>query len=161
MVGDFVWTEHDPPSGLMSHTIGLGAYTFDCHWVSLYAQGQTVVAEGRVNNCHDGRPGCGVTQAPYVIPYEVLLPKRSELTNVLVPVAASMSHIRLNAVRMEPTWMIMSHAAGSAAVLALRHGTAVQAVDVSVLQELLVSEQRQMIWPCCPPGPARAATSAA
>ena len=44
---------------------------------------------------------------------------KAQLRNVLVAVAASMSHIRFNAVRMEPTWMIMGHGAGSAAALAL------------------------------------------
>ena len=157
MVGDFVWTEHDPPTGLTAHSVGLGAYTFDCHWVTMYANDGEIAVEGRVNNGHNGSPAGGVTQAPYVIPYEALLPKRSELTNVLVPVAASMSHIRQNAVRMEPTWMIMAHAAGTAAAMALRHSIAVQAVDVAELQGLLTNEQRQMIWPCCPPKNARPA----
>ena len=32
MVGDFVWTEHDPPATVAERTVGLGAYSFDCHW---------------------------------------------------------------------------------------------------------------------------------
>jgi len=151
MLGDFVWTEHDPPAAIADRTVGLGAYTFDCHWVSLYADGATTKAEGRVNNGHDGKRSGGVGQAPFGIPYDALLPKRAQLTNVLVPVAASMSHLRQNAVRMEPTWMIMAHAAGSAAALAITHGVAVQDVNVEELQTLLVTKQRQMIRPCCPP----------
>ena len=72
--------------------------------VSLYADDAAIKAEGRVNNNHDGLPSGGVTQAPYGIPYDVLLPKRTQLTNVLVPVAASMSHVRQNAVRIRPVW---------------------------------------------------------
>merc|ERR1719272_1454360 len=149
MVGDFVWTEHDAPAAIAARTIGLGAYTFDCHWVSLYADAadSTIKAEGRVNNGHDGIPTHGVGQAPYVIPYDALLPKRAQLSNVLVPVAASMSHLRQNAVRMEPTWMIMAHSAGAAAGLALLHGVGVHDVNVTELQTLLVMKQGQMIKP--------------
>ena len=64
MVGDFVWTEHDPSPELADRSIGLGAYTFDCHWVSLYADDGGISAEGRVNNGHDGKPAGGVGQAP-------------------------------------------------------------------------------------------------
>ena len=53
-------------------------------------------------------------------------------------------------VRMEPTWMIMAHAAGSAAAMATATAVAVQDVNVQDLQALLV-KQRQMIHPCCPP----------
>ena len=80
------------------------------------------------------------------IPYDALLPKRSQLSNVIVPVASSMSHVRQNAVRMEPTWMIMGHAAGTAAAMALRSGSAVQEVSVLQLQQTLL-QQKQMIWP--------------
>jgi hypothetical protein len=64
-----------------------------------------VAAEGRVNNGHNESPSKSVTQTPYVVPYDTLLPKKSQLTNVLVPVACSSSHVRINAVRMEPTWV--------------------------------------------------------
>ena len=114
----------------------------------------SVAAEGRVNQDRDGKDSPGVMQAPFRIPYDALLPKRAELTNVLVPVAASMSHVRQNAVRMEPTWMIMAHAAGSAAAMILQNSSessssslAVQDLDVAALQRLLVEEQSQMIWP--------------
>ena len=80
------------------------------------------------------------------IPYDALLPKRSQLSNVIVPVASSMSHVRQNAVRMEPTWMIMGHAAGTAAAMALRSGSTVQEVSVLQLQQTLL-QQKQMLWP--------------
>ena len=160
LVGDWVWTEHVPSEEKQQRSIGLGAYSFDCHWVTLYDVPQngsvraSVAAEGRVNQDRDGKDSPGVMQAPFRIPYDALLPKRAELTNVLVPVAASMSHVRQNAVRMEPTWMIMAHAAGSAAAMVLQNSSessssslAVQDLDVAALQRLLVEEQSQMIWP--------------
>ena len=159
MVGDFVWTEHEPPAALLARTVGLGAYSFDCHWCSLYVVNATaaavdgtasatasVAAEGRVHNGHSGNPAKGVSQAPYKVPYGALLPKRAELTNVLVPVACSSSHIRINAVRMEPAWSVQGHAAGAAAALALKAGTSVQDVDVPALQALLRA-QKQMLEP--------------
>jgi hypothetical protein len=184
LVGDWVWTEHVPSGEMQQRSIGLGAYTFDCHWVTLYdvpasasasasasvsSKGKaSIAAEGRVNQGRDGKDKGGVTQAPYRIPYDALLPKRAELTNVLVPVAASMSHVRQNAVRMEPTWMIMGHAAGSAAAMVVAQNSkslslsrksskssksgdgsimAVQDVNVTALQQLLVEGQNPRIWP--------------
>lgn len=151
LIGDFVWTEHVPPEPLRQRTVGLGAYTFDCHWVSLYVARPTgqpayVAAEGRVNNGREGSHGLGVHQPPYVVPYDALLPKRSQLTNVLVPVACSATHIRINAVRMEPAWMIQGHAAGTAAALAAANQTKVQDINVSELQKALLV-QKQKIHP--------------
>lgn len=158
--GDFVWTEHDPPPLIGNHSVGLGAYSFDCHWVSLYVgeDNKTVEAEGRVNNGHNGEPNHGVGQDPFVIPYEVMLPKSSQLTNVLVPVAASSSHIRFNAIRMEPTWMIMGQSAGTAAAMSLpdmQHTSSiftpssppnVHNVNITQLQTILVAH-KQLIFP--------------
>jgi hypothetical protein len=134
----------------------------DCHWVTLYSANATtlddantgagyVAAEGRVNQNSAGKDVPGVIQPPFVIPYGALLPKKAELTNVLVPVAASVSHVRQNAIRMEPTWMIMCQAAGAAAGLALTtapRGEAVvmQDLDVMALQRVLI-EQQQRIQP--------------
>jgi hypothetical protein len=88
----------------------------------------------------------GVMQAPYRIPYDAFLPKKSQLTNVIVPVASSMSHVRQNAVRMEPTWRIMGHASGVAAAMAVRGSGVVQDVNVLQLQQTLLA-QKQMIHP--------------
>eukprot|EP00038_Savillea_parva_P018622 m.24571 g.24571 ORF g.24571 m.24571 type:complete len:727 (-) comp4171_c0_seq1:164-2344(-) len=149
LVGDFVWTEHDPPQDKADRTVGLGAYTFDCHWVSLYANksvpsGAVVQAEGRVNRGPDGSPQSGVLQPPFPVPYDVLLPQRSQLTNLLVPVACSSSHVRFNAIRMEPVWMVMGHSAGVAATMTVKHGGAVQDVNVTALQAMLMSQQQKL-----------------
>ena len=170
MVGDFVWTERDPPASMLSKRgVGLGAYTFDCHWCSLYVLNATttpktttggakdrttatIAAEGRVNQGENGVSardynGSHVLQTPpYKVPYDTLLPKRAELTNVLVPTACSSSHVRINAVRMEPAWAIQGHAAGCAAALAASTDISVQDVDVAALQKLLLT-QRQKLEP--------------
>jgi len=147
MVGDYVWTEN-PISHQMQQTrsVGLGSYSFDVHWVTLFLDTNatlpqpTIAMEGRVND--------NAGQDAFAIPYDALLPKRSQLTNVLVPVASSMSHVRQNAVRMEPTWMILGHAAGAAAALAAKQRLpSVQAVDVDELQRVLVEQKQMLTWP--------------
>ena len=153
LVGDYVWTEAVVSDEMQKRSVGLGAYSFDCHWVTLYVEHNVthgekpfIAAEGRVNENRQEQDVGGVIQAPYRIPYDALLPKKSQLTNVLVPVAASMSHVRQNAVRMEPTWMVIGHASGVAAAMAAASGAAVQDVNVLQLQQTLLA-QKQMIRP--------------
>merc|ERR1711998_653705 len=85
-----------------------------------------------------------VTMPPYEMPYDILLPQRSELSNVLAAVAISASHVRFNAIRMEPTWMIMGQAAGSAAVIAMNNDIAVQDVQVPELQTVLLENKQKL-----------------
>jgi hypothetical protein len=85
-----------------------------------------------------------VTITPYEIPYRVMLPRRAEATNLLVPGAFSASHVAFSTLRMEPQWMIIGHAAGVAAAQAVRRGVAVQDVDVGALRARL-REQRAVL----------------
>ena len=74
---------------------------------------------------------------PYPIPYRVLVPRYADCVNLLVPVCVSASHVAFSSIRMEVQYQMMGHAAGVAAVLALRDGRAVQSVDVALLQQRL------------------------
>jgi hypothetical protein len=88
---------------------------------------------------------------PYQIPYGVLVPK--EVTNLLVPVAASSSHVGFCALRLEPIWMSLGQAAGHAAALANKDNVPVQRVNVAKLQELLVADRSALIYTSdVPPG---------
>jgi len=150
LVGDWVWTEHALDANKSSRSVGLGSYNFDCHFVSRLVDPTTslVVKEGRVKVKQEQPALSGVLMdQAFVMPYDAMLPQESEVKNLLVPVALSASHVRYNAVRMEPTWMILGHAAGVAAVLAVTDTSCiVNAVNVTHLQGVLV-QQKQMLWP--------------
>jgi FAD dependent oxidoreductase len=76
----------------------------------------------------------------------VLLPKRAEATNLLVPVCFSASHVAYSTLRMEPQYMILGHATGVAARMALRAGVAVQDVDTAALSARLKEKRAVFEW---------------
>jgi hypothetical protein len=92
--------------------------------------------QGFVEN--EGDMQVGVT--PYQIPYRMMLPRRAESVNLLVPVCFSASHVAYSSLRMEPQYMIIGHAAGVAAHLAIRGKVPVQGIPVAELQRILKSE---------------------
>ncbi|SFI17637.1 FAD-dependent oxidoreductase [Planctomicrobium piriforme] len=69
---------------------------------------------------------------PYQIPYGVLISR--DVSNLLVPVAVSSSHVGFCALRLEPVWMSLGQAAGHAASQAISKNLSVQQVDVPQLQ---------------------------
>jgi hypothetical protein len=76
--------------------------------------------DGARCGCRHFPPGATPPPLRYphqALPYSMMVPRRGEVNNLLVPVAVSASHIAYNAVRMEPTWM---HALLFAACVNLR-----------------------------------------
>jgi hypothetical protein len=125
MVGEFVMTQKDLQTDLTKpDPIGMGSYNSDSHNVE-----RIVTAEGFVRNEGDMQVGV----KPYQIPYRIIVPKRTEAPNLLVPVAFSASHVAYSSVRMEPQYMILGQAAGVAAKMAVEGHRAVQDIDTALL----------------------------
>ncbi len=132
LVGEYVMTQRDIQTDLTKpDPIGMGSYNSDSHNVE-----RIVNAQGFVRNEGDMQ----VPVEPYQIPYRVMLPKRAEAENLLVPVCFSASHVAYSTLRMEPQYMIIGQAAGVAAAMAIRAGSAVQAIDTAALTRTLVDQ---------------------
>jgi hypothetical protein len=138
MVGGFVVTQKDLQTDLKKpDVIGMGSYNSDSHNIQRLA-----TADGAVENEGDMQ----VAVTPYQIPYRVMLPRREQATNLLVPVCFSASHVAYSSLRMEPQYMILGHAAGVAASLALKSQKPVQEISVAALQEKLKSQGAVFDW---------------
>ena len=136
MVSDFVMTQKDLQTELTKpDPIGMGSYNSDSHNVQRF-----VNAEGNAENEGDVE----VPVKPYQIPYRVIVPKRGEAVNLLVPVCFSASHIAYSSLRMEPQYMIIGQAAGVAAGLALKESKDVQDIDTARLTARLKEEDAVM-----------------
>jgi hypothetical protein len=121
MIGDYVMTQKDLQTDRRKpDAIGMGSYQMDSHNTYRY-----VTADGSVANEGDMQ----VSVEPYQIPYRVLLPKRTEAANLLVPVCISASHVAYSSLRMEPQYMIMGQASGVAASIAIKEHKDVQEID--------------------------------
>ena len=75
---------------------------------------------------------------PYQIPYRIMVPELVD--GLLVPVAASTTHVAFSTIRMEPTWMALGQAAGVAAHLAIEGQKQPREIDVDRLQQLLIEK---------------------
>ena len=138
MVGDYVVTQKDIQTELTKpDVIGMGSYNSDSHNVQRYVQ-----PDGTAQN--EGNMEVGVK--PYQIPYRVLLPKRAQAVNLLVPVCFSASHVSYSTLRMEPQYMIIGQAAGVAAKMAIESRKAVQEIDTAALTERLRALGAVFTW---------------
>jgi hypothetical protein len=136
MIGEYVLTEHDLLGARPQHdVVAMGSYHLDIRevqrtwrWVPEHPRPTAMVfTEGYVS----------VPVPPYPIPYRALVPRYADCVNLLVPVCVSASHVAFSSIRMEVQYQMMGHAAGLAAVLALRDARPVQSVDVPRLQRRL------------------------
>lgn len=146
MIGSYVMIEQNCRGTRKAEdSVGLAAYTMDSHNIQRY-----VTKEGYVRNEGDVQVG---GFPPYPISYRSLAPKRSECTNLLVPVCLSASHISYGSIRMEPVFMVLGQSAATAAVLALERKIDVQSVDYPALRQRLLADKQVLDWT----GPSRAA----
>lgn len=75
---------------------------------------------------------------PYTVPYGVIVPKT--IDNLLTPVPVSGTHIGFSTLRMEPCWMALGQAAGTAAAISIRDKVTPRRVSIDRLQEQLLKD---------------------
>lgn len=136
LVGVATLTEHDVTgreSGVRRQpdSIAVGEFPIDSFPVRTRQPGDEVVLEGYLGMLDH------ITR-PYEIPYRIMIPEA--LDGLIVPVAASTTHVAFSSIRMEPTWMALGQAAGTAASLAIRDDVAVRHVPIETLQRLLEAD---------------------
>ena len=129
MTGEYIMTEANCTGRLsVEDGIGMAAYTMDSH------NCQRIVVNGMVKNEGDVQIG---GFPPYPVSYRSIVPKKSECTNLLVPVCLSASHIAYGSIRMEPVFMVLGQSAAFAAVMAIQGQIPVQDLAVKQLQREL------------------------
>ncbi|RLT09358.1 MAG: FAD-dependent oxidoreductase [Planctomycetota bacterium] len=144
MISDYVMTQHNCQGRVVAEdSVGLAAYTMDSHNTQRYAK------DGRVWNEGDVQVG---GFSPYAISYRSLVPKKSQCSNLLVPVCLAATHISYGSIRMEPVFMVLGQSAATAAVMAIDANSAVQDVPYSKLRERLLADEQTLDWA----GPKRA-----
>lgn len=138
LVGDFVLTEAqvrkaDPEP--VEDSVGMIWWPPDLH------HARRIVKDGRVWN-----EGAVFQEAkepdwiPCGIPYRCLLPKRSEVTNLLSPTCPSSSYVAYGAYRIEFTFMVAAQSAATAAVMAIDSGLPLGEISYPALRERLLAD---------------------
>jgi hypothetical protein len=134
MVSDYVVTEHEAYGERTAEDgVALASYPLDSHGVTLFVDESGILHRER---------GYFLRIDPFPISYRALVPRRSECINLLVPCCLSASHASYGCVRMEPVFMMLGHAAGAAASLAIDKELPVQEVPYSELRQRLLTERQ-------------------
>ncbi|MEO4052086.1 FAD-dependent oxidoreductase [Solibacillus sp. CAU 1738] len=137
MISDYVMTDKNCLQfEEVQDSVGLASFHMDSHNV------RRVVIDGRVVNEGDVQ----VPIPPFAISYQSIRPKKTQCSNLLVPVCLSSSHIAYGSIRMEPVFMILGQSAGIAATIAIQRDLAVQDITYNNLKEELISAGQILAW---------------
>ena len=135
MIGDYVITESDARGTRVSvDGVALASYPLDSHGVTLFVDEKGVL--------HRERGFFTGGFKPFPISYTALRPRAGECDNLLVVSCLSASHAAYGSVRMETVFMMLGHAAGAAASLAIERRVTVQNVPYAPLRERLLAEKQ-------------------
>ena len=144
IIGLYTLTENDvmplSPEGrptIHADAIAAGEYPIDSMPARKRQPGDTVILEGYLGMMRE------ITR-PYQIPYGIIVPR--DVEGLLVPVAASTTHLAFSSIRLEPTWMAIGQAAGIAAHLAIEADVPVSKVDVARMQRLLLQHGQVLTY---------------
>ena len=129
--GEYLFSQHDVMSmRAKKDVISLGSHVMDSHHVQTVSLGpDTFTNEGRIWQWLTGA---------YDIPYRSIVPKRTEVKNLLAPVPMSSTSVANTTIRLEPNWMMLGEVAGIAASMAINNDKAVQDINVQDLQNKIV-----------------------
>ena len=119
------------PAAEIPDTIALGEFPIDSFPCRKRETGQDRALEGYLSMLYK------ITR-PYRIPYRIMIP--ASVDGLIVPVAASTTHVAFSTIRMEPCWMAMGQAAGTAASMAVRLGRPLRSLSMTELRQRLRSE---------------------
>jgi hypothetical protein len=133
LVGEMTLTEHHitgKGEAITHHldTIAIGEFPIDSFPCRKRQRSDTVVLEGYLGMLDH------ITR-PYEIPYRVMIPRK--IDGLIVPVAASTTHVAFSSIRMEPTWMALGQAAGTAAYLSIKENVQPRNVTIDSLRSTL------------------------
>ena len=136
LVGEYTLTQHDITGKGQepkhhADSIAVGEFPIDSFPVRKRQPGDTLVLEGYLGMLD-------YITRPYEIPYRIMIPEK--IDGLIVPVAASTTHVAFSSIRMEPTWMALGQAAGAAAHLAIQNKVEPRRVPVRELQSVLASQ---------------------
>jgi len=127
---------------LHEDSVAVADYHVDSHLVQRQAPGWPQV---------EGHVYLRALSKPAQVPFGVMVPQRSK--GLLVPGAMSATHLGFGVLRMEPVWMALGQAAGTAAHLAIDGRTTPGEVPIDRLQRLLLAQGAVLTFFFDVPGP--------
>lgn len=132
LLGEYVITEHDCRGQRpVEDAVALGSYALDSHVVSMFVdENRQLRLEGAFFE----------NVRPYPISYRALLPKRTEVSNLIVPVCISASHAAYGSARMEPVFMMLGQSAATAASLAIQQQVGLHDLSYATLRARLEAD---------------------
>lgn len=140
--GKYTLTENDlhptadtSRSAIFHDSILCGEFPIDSFPVTRQPSVDKKVLEGYI---------CMLEIAPYQIPLRVLLPEA--IGGLIVPVAASTTHVAYSTIRMEPLWMCLGQVAGILAHLSIERQIAPESVPIHILQKLLLEDHQLLTY---------------
>ncbi len=142
MKGKYIFKAHDArptqPGGrppVHADSITASHYALDSHAVRKREKGR-IHLDGFLS----------YPSAVYTVPYGVIVPD-APIENLLAPVPASATHIGFSTLRMEPCWMALGQAAGTAGALCIQQNKTVHSLPVKDLQKALLQQKAILIYP--------------
>ena len=135
MISEYVMTQRNCEKlELAEDAIGMAAYGMDSHHVQRY-----VDLNGYVKN--EGNVEAHVVN-PFPVSYRCIVPKKSEVRNLLVPICLSASHIAFGSIRMEPVFMVLGQSAAIAAAMAIDNDWDLQYIPYDQLKLNLLKHKQ-------------------